>query len=180
VRGSLRNANATVLRPDRTTRRSPSRGGGQGRATWATNLRSYDERTRVNSWQAVRVFGAVASVAAAAGTTATPRPNRPSRGQPQPALFPMRARPAPAGPLGPLAVSARSHRPRPRPTAGSRAARPHRGSPVPCSWNDLFDDARDYFGTTAWYETEFQARPGWSGRRITCASARPSITPGSG
>ncbi|HEY2481673.1 MAG TPA: glycoside hydrolase family 2 TIM barrel-domain containing protein [Caulobacteraceae bacterium] len=37
--------------------------------------------------------------------------------------------------------------------------------PVPCSWNDLFDDARDYFGT-AWYETEFQLDPGWRGRRI--------------
>jgi beta-glucuronidase len=37
--------------------------------------------------------------------------------------------------------------------------------PVPCSWNDLFDDARDYFGT-AWYETEFQFDPGWRGRRV--------------
>ncbi|WP_304167529.1 beta-glucuronidase [Phenylobacterium aquaticum] len=37
--------------------------------------------------------------------------------------------------------------------------------PVPCSWNDLFDDARDYFGT-AWYETEFQLDPGWRGRRL--------------
>ena len=40
-----------------------------------------------------------------------------------------------------------------------------RSIPVPCSWNDLFDDARDYFGT-AWYETEFQLDPGWSGRRV--------------
>jgi len=38
--------------------------------------------------------------------------------------------------------------------------------PVPCSWNDLFDDARDYFGT-AWYETQFQVDPGWRGRRLT-------------
>ncbi len=37
---------------------------------------------------------------------------------------------------------------------------------MPCSWNDLFDDARDYFGT-AWYETEFQLDPGWSNRRVT-------------
>jgi|GEM_PF-6262914 len=51
--------------------------------------------------------------------------------------------------------------------------------PVPCSWNDLFDDARDYFGT-AWYETEFQVDPGWRGRGWCCASARPSITPASG
>ena len=40
-----------------------------------------------------------------------------------------------------------------------------RAIPVPCSWNDLFDDARDYFGT-AWYETEFQLDPGWTGRRV--------------
>lgn len=38
--------------------------------------------------------------------------------------------------------------------------------PVPCSWNDLFDDARDYFGT-AWYETQFHVDPGWRGRRLT-------------
>lgn len=30
--------------------------------------------------------------------------------------------------------------------------------PVPCSWNDLFDDAADYFGA-AWYQTEFRADP---------------------
>jgi beta-glucuronidase len=41
-----------------------------------------------------------------------------------------------------------------------------RAIPVPCSWNDLFDDARDYFGT-AWYETEFQLDPGWRGRRVS-------------
>jgi beta-glucuronidase len=37
--------------------------------------------------------------------------------------------------------------------------------PVPCSWNDLFDDAADYFGS-GWYETEVQVDPGWAGRRI--------------
>jgi len=40
-----------------------------------------------------------------------------------------------------------------------------RAIPVPCSWNDLFDDARNYFGT-AWYETEFQLDPGWAGKRV--------------
>jgi beta-glucuronidase len=38
--------------------------------------------------------------------------------------------------------------------------------PVPCSWNDLFDDALSYFGT-AWYETEFHLDPAWRGRRLT-------------
>jgi beta-glucuronidase len=28
--------------------------------------------------------------------------------------------------------------------------------PVPCSWNDLFDDAENYFGAV-WYQTEFRA-----------------------
>ena len=37
--------------------------------------------------------------------------------------------------------------------------------PVPCSWNDLFDDARDYFGT-AWYESDFHLDPGWRGRGV--------------
>lgn len=37
--------------------------------------------------------------------------------------------------------------------------------PVPASWNDLFDDARDYFGT-AWYETDVQVDAGWRGRRL--------------
>ena len=40
-----------------------------------------------------------------------------------------------------------------------------RSIPVPCSWNDLFDDAADYFGA-AWYETEFRLDPAWQGRRI--------------
>src|SRR3954452_7736858 len=37
--------------------------------------------------------------------------------------------------------------------------------PVPCSWNDLFDDAREYLGT-AWYLTECHVPSGWSGRRV--------------
>jgi beta-glucuronidase len=36
---------------------------------------------------------------------------------------------------------------------------------VPGSWNDLFDDARDYFGT-AWYEAGIHVDAGWQGRRI--------------
>jgi beta-glucuronidase len=40
-----------------------------------------------------------------------------------------------------------------------------RSIPVPCSWNDLFDDARNYFGA-AWYETEFHLDPAWKGQRI--------------
>jgi beta-glucuronidase len=37
--------------------------------------------------------------------------------------------------------------------------------PVPCSWNDLFDDAADYFGA-AWYQTELWIDPAWRGRRL--------------
>jgi beta-glucuronidase len=37
--------------------------------------------------------------------------------------------------------------------------------PVPCSWNDLFDDAQNYFGV-AWYRHEFCVPPGWSGQRV--------------
>ena len=37
--------------------------------------------------------------------------------------------------------------------------------PVPCSWNDLFDDARDYLGT-AWYLTDCYVPAGWNGRRV--------------
>jgi beta-glucuronidase len=37
--------------------------------------------------------------------------------------------------------------------------------PVPCSWNDLFDDARDYLGL-AWYLTEVWAPSGWRGQRV--------------
>jgi beta-glucuronidase len=36
--------------------------------------------------------------------------------------------------------------------------------PVPCSWNDLFDDAKRYCGT-AWYETEFRTETD-AGRRL--------------
>ena len=36
---------------------------------------------------------------------------------------------------------------------------------VPCSWNDLFDDARDYLGL-AWYRTEVWVPPAWRGQRV--------------
>ena len=36
---------------------------------------------------------------------------------------------------------------------------------VPCSWNDLFDDAKNYLGT-AWYLTETWIPQGWRGQRV--------------
>jgi hypothetical protein len=36
---------------------------------------------------------------------------------------------------------------------------------VPCSWNDLFDDARDYLGL-AWYLTDVWVPSGWGGQRV--------------
>lgn len=36
---------------------------------------------------------------------------------------------------------------------------------VPCSWNDLFDEARDYLGL-AWYSTEVYAPTDWRGQRV--------------
>src|SRR6185369_16803200 len=36
---------------------------------------------------------------------------------------------------------------------------------VPCSWNELFDDARDYLGT-AWYWQQTWVPPRWRGSRI--------------
>lgn len=47
----------------------------------------------------------------------------------------------------------------------SRALPAPRPIAVPCSWNDLFDDARDYLGL-AWYHTEVWAPSGWRGRRV--------------
>ncbi|HWL51190.1 MAG TPA: beta-glucuronidase [Chthoniobacteraceae bacterium] len=37
--------------------------------------------------------------------------------------------------------------------------------PVPCSWNDLFDDAKNYLDL-AWYRREFSAPSGWRGQRV--------------
>ncbi len=37
--------------------------------------------------------------------------------------------------------------------------------PVPCSWNDLFDDARDYLGL-AWYRREVIVPAAWRGQRV--------------
>ena len=37
--------------------------------------------------------------------------------------------------------------------------------PVPCSWNDLFDDARDYLGL-AWYRTELFVPAAWKAERV--------------
>jgi beta-glucuronidase len=36
---------------------------------------------------------------------------------------------------------------------------------VPCSWNDLYDDARDYLGL-AWYRREVYVPSGWRGQRV--------------
>jgi beta-glucuronidase len=37
--------------------------------------------------------------------------------------------------------------------------------PVPCSWNDLFEDAKDYLGL-AWYQTDLWVPSGWRDRRV--------------
>ena len=37
--------------------------------------------------------------------------------------------------------------------------------PVPCSWNDLFDDAKNYLGL-AWYVNETWIPQGWRGQRV--------------
>ena len=37
--------------------------------------------------------------------------------------------------------------------------------PVPCSWNEIFDDVRNYTGAV-WYQTEFRVDRTWSGQRI--------------
>ncbi|MFN2283963.1 MAG: sugar-binding domain-containing protein, partial [Anaerolineae bacterium] len=36
---------------------------------------------------------------------------------------------------------------------------------VPASWNELFQDTRDYLGT-AWYASEFYVPQGWHGQAI--------------
>ncbi|HEY5807956.1 MAG TPA: beta-glucuronidase [Povalibacter sp.] len=37
--------------------------------------------------------------------------------------------------------------------------------PVPCSWNELFDDLRNYNGAV-WYQTTFRLERDWSGQRV--------------
>jgi beta-glucuronidase len=37
--------------------------------------------------------------------------------------------------------------------------------PVPCSWNEIFDDVRNYQGP-AWYQTEIIVERAWAGQRI--------------
>lgn len=48
--------------------------------------------------------------------------------------------------------------------------------PVPCSWNDLFDDAADYFDA-AWYRPSSSSIQAGPGGGCGCGSARRSITP---
>src|SRR5258708_815549 len=48
--------------------------------------------------------------------------------------------------------------------------------PVPCSWNDLFDDARDYTGA-AWYRTEFRSDIASLDRRLYLRFASPVYRP---
>src|SRR5262245_55678513 len=41
----------------------------------------------------------------------------------------------------------------------------HRLMPVPCSWNEIFDDLRNYNGTV-WYQTGFRVDRSWADQRI--------------
>ncbi|MBB6094099.1 beta-glucuronidase [Povalibacter uvarum] len=41
----------------------------------------------------------------------------------------------------------------------------HRAIPVPCSWNEIFDDLRNYTGG-AWYQCDFEVDSCWKGRRL--------------
>jgi beta-glucuronidase len=124
------------------------------------------EHRAVTRRQAVGVLGAVASAAAAGTATAEAAPrSAPARGQSS-LLYPHESSTRATRDLSGLWAFQLD------PDDGGEKGRwfetglpSPRKIPVPCSWNDLFDDARDYFGT-AWYETEFQVDPGWSGRRI--------------
>lgn len=127
-----------------------------------------DERRAVTRRQAVGVLGAVASTAAAAaGATATAAPQAsPSRGQAS-LLYPHESATRATRDLSGLWRFQLDPTDRGETDRWFAAGLPApRQIPVPCSWNDLFDDARDYFGT-AWYETEFQLDSGWRGRRVT-------------
>ena len=126
-----------------------------------------DKRRAVTRRQAVGVLGAVASVTAAAGTTATAAPQAgPSRGQPS-LLYPHESATRATRDLSGLWRFQLDPTDRGETDRWFAKGLPApRQIPVPCSWNDLFDDARDYFGT-AWYETEFQLDSGWAGRRVT-------------
>lgn len=123
------------------------------------------EGAAVTRRQAVGAFGLVASVAAAGGAGAETR-SGPRRGEAS-LLFPHESPTRATRDLSGLWRFQMDPKDQGETERwferGLPAARP---IPVPCSWNDLFDDARDYFGT-AWYETEFQLDPGWRGRRVS-------------
>jgi len=51
--------------------------------------------------------------------------------------------------------------------------------PVPASWNDIFDDVRNYVGS-AWYETDFRVDKVGPASGSICASARSTTPPRSG
>jgi beta-glucuronidase len=127
--------------------------------------RADGSRGQVTRRQAAGILGVLASATAAAGAAAAPaQAAGPARGEAS-LLYPHESPTRAARDLSGL------WRFQLDPTDRGEADRWFAGPlpaprliPVPCSWNDLFDDARDYFGT-AWYETEFQLDPGWRGRR---------------
>ncbi|MBW8813961.1 MAG: beta-glucuronidase [Caulobacterales bacterium] len=114
--------------------------------------------------QAVGALGLAASAAAAAGA-ATTAAAQPTRG-PASLLYPHESRTRATRDLSGLWSFQLD--PKNEGEAGrwfERGLPAPRKIPVPCSWNDLFDDALNYFGT-AWYETEFHLDPAWRGRRV--------------
>ncbi len=128
--------------------------------------RSDKQARAVTRRQAVGVFGAVASAGAASSALAAAAPQAaPARG-PDSLLYPHESPTRATRDLSGLWRFQLDPSDRGETDRWFESGLPSpRQIPVPCSWNDLFDDARDYFGT-GWYETEFHLDAGWTGRRV--------------
>src|SRR5579862_5890665 len=113
---------------------------------------SDDDRARqVTRRQAVGALGVLASAAAASQASAAPGPQAGLTRGPASLLYPHESPTRSTRDLSGLWRFQLDPEDRGETgrwfETGLPASRP---IPVPCSWNDLFDDARDYFGT-AWY-----------------------------
>jgi beta-glucuronidase len=126
-----------------------------------------DQKTRaVTRRQAVGVLGAVASAAAATSARGASPADAGLRRGPVSLLYPHESPTRSARDLSGLWRFQLDPEDRGETDRWFSTGLPKpRLIPVPCSWNDLFDDARDHFGT-AWYETDFHVDPGWKGRRL--------------
>ncbi|MBO9709936.1 MAG: beta-glucuronidase [Caulobacter sp.] len=123
-------------------------------------------RAMITRRGAVGVASGLAMAGVAAGAAAADRaPKLAARSGPESLLYPHESASRTSKPLAPTWRFRADPQDVGEAEGWQKGLRDFRLIPVPASWNDIFDDMRNYVGS-AWYETEFRVDKAWAGQRI--------------